>query len=269
MKLADGVDKAAFAAGNDAFWNALVAHDAGTTEPWVGGSPAMPFKQMFAQAYADGWRVVRINVSDANANQVLVFLSRNIEATTQICEVTGGSPAVPAVPESGFKGIRVFSAQSDPTDGYAHLAHTKTADANVAASLAFDNRVAVTDSILFSLPSVTVPVGTTEAQAVYSPTTFYAIPGDTGLTHFVVKLSYTYKGTTVYDVRVPITLPAAGLESGKYYKYIINIKSTANGTNNPDEENTEKDDIDIVDNPIQVTVNVTDYENGHTQIITI
>jgi hypothetical protein len=170
---------------------------------------------------------------------------------------------------TGLPGIRVFSAQTDVTDGYAHLAHTKTADATVAAGLTFDNRVAVIDSIQFSLPGVVVPVGTTEAQAVYSPTTFYAIPGDAGLTHFVVKVSYTYKGTTVYDVRVPITLPAAGLEAGKYYKYIINIKSTANGTNNPDEANNEKDDIDIVDNPIQVTTTITDYENGHTQIITI
>ena len=150
-----------------------------------------------------------------------------------------------------------------------HILHTKTADATVATGLTFDNRVAVTDSIQFSLPGVVVPAGTTEAQAVYSPTTFYAIPGDAGLTHFVVKVSYTYKGTTVYDVRVPLALPAAGLEAGKYYKYIINITSIGNGTNDPDEANNEKDDIDIVNNPIQVTTTITDYENGHTQIIKI
>ena len=171
--------------------------------------------------------------------------------------------------KTGLQGIRVFSAKADATDGYTHLAHTKTSNATVAAGLTFDNRVAVTDSIQFSLPGVVVPVGTTEAQAVYSPTTFYAIPGDAGLTHFVVKVSYIYKGTTVYDVRVPITLPAAGLEAGKYYKYIINITSIANGTNDPDEANNEKDDIDIVNNPIQVTATITDYTNGHTQIITI
>ena len=252
IKLADGVNGQDLIDGNDAFWN--------------NASETLKTDSRIKKCYDDGWRVVKI---DKSFGQWTLWFLSNIPQNISVTTITGGSPAVPAVPESGFKGIRVFSAQSDPTDGYAHLAHTKTADANVAASLAFDNRVAVTDSILFSLPSVTVPVGTTEAQAVYSPTTFYAIPGDTGLTHFVVKLSYTYKGTTVYDVRVPITLPAAGLESGKYYKYIINIKSTANGTNNPDEANTEKDDIDIVDNPIQVTVNVTDYENGHTQIITI
>jgi hypothetical protein len=189
------------------------------------------------------------------------------QSTTDMTVTSVEHEISPAIP--GFKGIRVFSAKADATDGYAHLAHTKTADATVATALTFDNRVAVTDSILFSLPTGVIPVGTTEAQAVYSPTTFYAIPGDEGLTHFVVKLSYTYKGTTVYDVRVPIALPAGGLEAGKYYKYIINITSTANGTNNPDEASSEKDDIDITDNPIQATINVTDYTEGHTQIIKI
>ncbi len=192
------------------------------------------------------------------------FMINPTNVTTTQIGVIPGTPGTPAI-----EGIRVFSAKADATDGYVHLAHTKTADATVAAGLTFDNRVAVTDSILFSLPGTVVPVGTTEAQAVYSPTTFYAIPGDAGLTHFVVKVSYTYKGTTVYDVRVPITLPAAGLEAGKYYKYIINITSTANGTNSVDEANNEKDDIDIVDNPIQVTTTITDYEKGDTQIVTI
>ena len=251
FKLASTVDKAAFAAGNDAFWT----------------NASDELKTVFQKAYDAGWRVVRIQYF--SGNHYCAFLINNTEMEYKVRTETGGSPAVPAVPESGFKGIRVFSAKADVTDGYAHLAHTKTADATVATGLTFDNRVTVTDSILFSLPGAVVPVGTTETQAVYSPTTFYAIPGDAGLTHFVVKVSYTYKGTTVYDVRVPITLPAAGLEAGKYYKYIINIKSTANGTNNPDEANNEKDDIDIVNNPIQVTTTITDYEKGDTQIITI
>ena len=212
----------------------------------------------------DSYRGWFVNVQNVNFNNPTT-------TTTRVHH-----DAVPAVPASGFKGIRVFSAKADATDGYAHLAHTKNADATVATGLTFDNRVTVTGSIQFSLPANTIiPVYTgdnedTAAQkAVYSPTTFYAIPGDAGLTHFVVKLSYTYKGTTVYDVRVPITLPAAGLEAGKYYKYIINITSIANGTNDLDEANNEKNDIDIVDNPIQVTTTITDYENGDSQIITI
>lgn len=267
MKLADGVDKAEFAAGNDVFSTALKAHQ---TDWYGGSSPAQSFWAVFEKAYNEGWRVIRINVSDTNANQVLVFLSSNVEKTTQVCEITGGTPAIPAVPESGFKGIRVFSAKADATNGYAHLAHTKTADATIATGLAFDNRATVTDSIQFSLPANTIiPVGTTESDAVYSPTTFYAIPGDADLTHFVVKLSYTYKGTTVYDVRVPITLPTTGLEAGKYYKYIINITSTANGIDDPNEANNKKDDISITKNPIKVAVDVTDYTEGHTEVIKI
>ena len=216
--------------------------------------------------YNNGWRVVKIDKS--YGGWTLWFLS-NTTKDISVTTITGGTPDTPEIPESGFKGIRVFSAQADVTNGYAHLAHTKTADATVATGLTFDNRVTTTDSIQFSLPGVVVPVGTTEAQAIYSPTTFYAIPGDAGLTHFVVKLSYTYKGTTVYDVRVPITLPASGLEAGKYYKYIINITSTANGTNDPDEANNKKDDISITKSPIKVAVDVTDYTEGDMQIIKI
>ena len=242
----------------------------GTTEDtwkdafWKNASTQI--KDTFRKSYEAGWRVVRIE--NISGNHYDAWLMNNTEMTYKVITTTGGSPAVPAVPESGFKGIRVFSADSTAA-GFVHVAHTKTADATVATALTFDNRVAVTDSILFSLPGVVVPAGTTEAQAVYSPTTFYAIPGDEGLTHFVVKLSYTYKGTTVYDVRVPIALPTGGLEAGKYYKYIINITSTANGTNNQDEANDEKDDIDITNNPIQATINVTDYAEGHTQIVKI
>ena len=191
-------------------------------------------------------------------------------SVTTYTETTTPGTTIPAI-----EGIRVFSAKEDATDGYAHVQHTLTADATVATGLTFDNRVTSSDVIPFSLPTVNVPASTStdktvlEALAVYSPTTFYAIPSDTDLTHFVVKVSYEYKGTKVYDVRVPITLPTNGLEPSKYYKYIINITSTGNGTNDPDEADNEKDDIDIVDNPIKVTVTVDDYTNGDTQIITI
>lgn len=261
MKLADGVDKDAFAAGNDAFATALKAHQT----DWFGGSPAESFWAMFEQAYADGWRVVRINVSDANANQVLVFLSSNIETSTQVCTITPGTPATPGSPEiPGLDGIRVFSADSTAA-GFGHIAHTLNAKAVVTpATFTWEDRVAATDSIQFSLPETTVL-----ASEQWSPTTFYAIPGDTNLNYFVVKFSYKYDGTTVYDVRVPLKLPAGGLVAGKYYHYIINITSTGNGTNDPTEAEGDKDEIDIVDNPIVVTVSTTDYTEGTTTTVTI
>lgn len=263
MKLADGVDKAEFAAGNDVFWNALVAHET----DWFGGSPKISFKQMFAQAYADGWRVVRINVSDANANQVLVFLSSNIETSTQVCTITPGTPEIPAVPGvDPIEGVRLFTA--DSTDVYCkHIPHTLVADANISASgCEYVNRVADSTVVTYTLPATT----TFGSTAVFSPTTFYAIPGDANLNFLVVKLSYTYNGDTVYDVRVPIKLPAGGLQAGKYYKYTINITSTGNGTNDPSEAKNEKDEIVIENNPvIHVIANFNDYSEGADETITI
>ena len=264
MKLADGVDKTAFAAGNDVFWNALVAHEA----DWVGGSPAMSFKQMFAQAYADGWRVVRINVSDANANQVLVFLSSNIEASTQVCTITPGTPATPAVPGTDtIKGIRVFTADyGTGATPYEHVAHTLVADASISPDgLAYSNRVTSDTVVTFTLPD-SIRTNT----VTWSPTTFYSIPGDENLNYIVVKLSYIYNGVASYDVRVPIQLPAGGLVAGKYYEYELHIKSVGNGTNDPAEAEADKDDIEVKTNPvISVDVNVTDYETGASQKITI
>lgn len=248
IAFANGVSSSEFIAGNDAFWTNLTNEE-----------------KAALQNYKDsGCRAIRINrSSDGNYYVWGESYGLFMDTTAKYFTIIYGD-TVPSV-----TGIRVFSAQSDPTDGYAHLAHTTTADATVSTSLVFANRVTSSDVIPFSLPGVTIPVGTTEGDAVYSPTTFYSIPGDSGLTNFVVKISYTYKGTTVYDVRVPITLPSSGLESGKYYKYIINIKSISNGTNDPLEAYDEKNDIDITNSPILVTVDVTDYNNGHTQIITI
>lgn len=274
MKLADGVDKAKFAAGNDAFATALKAHQT----DWVGGSPAESFWAMFEQAYADGWRVVRINVSDANANQVLVFLSSNLAINTQVCETipgNPGSPAVPAVPGTpAIEGIRVFSADSTgvnnlPADTLycVHIPHTAAADATISSTgCVLNNRVTSDNVIQFSLPETTI----LNAAPIWSPTTFYALPGDTNFNFIVVKLSYTYNGITTYDVRVPIKLPDGGLIPGKYYKYDIYITSTGNGTNDPDEARDEKDEILIEDNPV-ISVKLIDagYTQGDERRITI
>ena len=251
LKFADGVDVNEFAAGNDAFWTNLTADE----------------KAKMQNHHDSGCRIIRIEeLPDGNYFAWGETYGTYINYSGRDLKIMNGG----TIGTTTISGIRVFSAQTDATEGYAHLAHTKTAGATVGTSLSYDNRSTGTDVIQYSLPTpTTVPVGTTEADAVYSPTTFYSIPGDAGLTHFVIKISYTYKGTTVYDVRVPLALPAAGLEAGKYYKYIINIKSTSNGTNNPDEARDEKNDIDIIDNPIRVSVNITDYAEGHTVIVTI
>ena len=247
IKLADGVNGQDLIDGNDAFWN--------------NASETLKTDGRIKKCYDDGWRVIKI---DKSFGQWTLWFLSNIPQDISVTTITGGSPAVPATPATGLPGIRVFSADSTAA-GFVHVAHTLNAKAVVTpATFAWENRVSATDSIQFSLPATTVL-----ASEQWSPTTFYAIPGDTDLNFFVVKFSYKYDGTTVYDVRVPLKLPAGGLVAGKYYHYIINITSTGNGTNDPTEAEGDKDEIDIVDNPIVVTVSTTDYTEGTTTTVTI
>ncbi len=181
-----------------------------------------------------------------------------------IIEKVPGTPAVPGKP--ALEGVRVFSADSTgvnnvPTDTLycVHIPHTVTADATIDANgCVLSNRVTTDDVIQFSLPATT----TLSETPVWSPTTFYALTGDTNFNFIVVKLSYIYNGITTYDVRVPIHLPDGGLQPGKYYKYELYITSTSNGTNDPDEARDEKDEIIIEDNPV---IQVRLVESGYTQ----
>ena len=254
LKFADGVDGAEFIAGNDAFWTNLTD----------GEKAAL-------QKYKDsGCRVIRIEeLPDGNyfawgESYALASWVSPTSTARDFKVINGGTIGTAAVP--AINGVRVFSANVDNAH-YVHLPHTMVADASISdAGVAFSNRTTSSDVITYSLPSSEY----LSSAPVFSPTTFYAIPGDENLTYFVVKLSYIYNGLTVYDVRVPIQLPANGLEAGKYYKYIINITSTANGTNNPKEAADDKNEIDAVVNPV-ISVNFVeiDYVEGETKTINI
>jgi len=188
----------------------------------------------------------------------------NIPSVEYTINVTPAQPAQPGRPT--LEGVRVFSADSTgvnnvPTDTLycVHIPHTVTADATIDANgCVLSNRVTTDDVIQFSLPATT----TLSETPVWSPTTFYALPGDTNFNFIVVKLSYIYNGITTYDVRVPIHLPDGGLQPGKYYKYELYITSTSNGTNDPNEASDEKDEIIIEDNPV---IQVRLVESGYTQ----
>lgn len=227
MKLASGVNAADFAAGNDAFMNALTAHEA----DWVGGSPAATFKSTFEQAYAEGWRVIRINVSDANANQVLVFLSNNQNITTQVCEVTGGTPEVPYKPASGKKGIVILPATSENQTGTDAVLSTFPTEVTANVSLngvtyTVDN---TTNEMIFTVPG-------TINNSVYSPTNWYTFP----ITHannfgFTIKFSYTFNGVTKYDARVFIPKTKCNWQPGKWYDYVIKVNSDKYGKSDPND----------------------------------
>lgn len=222
------------------------------TSGTTGGKPAV-FSDgyIILDAYVNGsaYTVVALNYGESNS--VPQYTIVDIPATQ-------GTP--------GLEGIRVFSAKV-VNESYVHEGHTSTANANVSYSgLMWSNIVNVTDMIQFSLP-VNATLSNVEN---YSPSTFYAIPANPNITHFVVKLSYDYNGVKVYDVRVPIQLPTGGLLPGKYYKYIINITSIGNGGTDPNQADTDKDDIDVVADPvITISASFTDYTLGEEKTITI
>ena len=229
----------------------------------TGGKPAVfDNNYVILDAYVNGtaYTITALNWGESNS------------VPQYTIDVTPGSPAVPGRP--ALEGIRVFSADSlglnnVPTDTLfcVHIPHTMTADATISSEgCELSNRLTSDDVIQFSLPETT----TLSARAVWSPTTFYALPGDTDFNYIVVKLSYTYKGVTAYDVRVPIHLPDGGLQPGKYYKYELYITSTGNGTNDPNEASDEKDEIIIEDNPIiQVKLIDSGYTQGDERTFTI
>ena len=223
----------------------------------------------------DAWDYILINLwKNDNGSYTAQTFNWSYSDAKPVYE-TVDIPETPAVPGiQALEGVRVFSADSTgvnnvPTDTLycIHIPHTITADATIDANgCVLSNRVTIDDVIQFSLPATT----TLSETPVWSPTTFYALPGDTNFNFIVVKLSYIYNGITTYDVRVPIHLPDGGLVPGKYYKYEIYITSIGNGTNDPDEARDEKDEILIEDNPvISVRLIDTGYTQGDEKTITI
>ena len=224
-----------------------------------GGTPAVLSDYVYIDAFVNGsaYTVVGFNFGNSNASPNYTI---------------DHIPAQPGV--KGIDGVRVFSADSIgennlPADtAYCvHIPHTMIADAYIdSTGCKLDNRVTSDSVIQFSLPATT----TLNATPVWSATTFYGLPGDANFNFIVVKISYTYNGVTSYDVRVPIKLPAGGLQAGKYYKYEIKIGSTYNGTNDPNEARNEKDEILIEGlHPIVVNLGVEDYTQGANQQIKI
>ena len=263
MKLASGVNATDFANGNDAFWTALCAHET----DWYGGSPAVSFKSVFQKAYDEGWRVIRINESDANSNQVLVFLANNSNTTTQVCEITGGTPdipAVPATPESGKQGIIVLPATSVLGDGTDAVLSTYPSEATIDITLSGLSWTSTATNNTFTF---TKPSGNVYTTEVESPTTWFTFPKAANTVEnlgYTVKFSYVYKGVNVYDARVYIPMDKCIWESGKYYTYVINIKGRGNGHDNPNNEDgddpviTGSDKYEIVVNPAVIN----GYEEG-------
>jgi len=280
MKLADGVDKAEFAAGNDVFSTALKAHQS----DWKGGSDNGSFWAIFEQAYADGWRVIRINtnvaynkfptnmtVESTNPNQVYVWLASNVEKSTQVCTITPATPYQPAVP--GINGIRVFSVSKDADNKNIRAPHTTEASAVLTNTCVLTQTANSGDgedsNITFVKPSETVAKVTNfdnideNTTVTWSPTVWYALPVVNPDNGYVVKFSYKYNNESYYDARVHIPAPDSNFNQGMYYRYVICIGNKTNGTTNPGEAATDKDEVDTDNLTIRFTVQVLSYHNGN------
>lgn len=258
LKFADGVDATEFIAGNDAFWANLT-----DTE-----------KTALKNHHDSGCRIIRIErLDDGKYFAWGESYGLIVDSTTRDFKVidggTIGHAALPAI-----EGVRVFSADSlgvnnIPADTLycVHIPHTIVADATIDANGCSLSYRTTTDKVIqYSLPATT----TLGETAIWSPTTFYALPGDTNLRYIVVKLSFVYNGEAVYDVRVPIKFPDAGLEAGKYYRYELYITSKGNGTDDPNEARDEKDEIVIENNPvINVRLVEVGYAKGDSKKLTI
>ena len=258
LKFADGVNVDEFAAGNDAFWVNLTDEE----------------KSRLQNHHDSGCRIIRIEkLPDGNYFAWGESYGTYINYSGRDLKIMDGG-TIGTAPIPAIEGVRMFSADSlgvnnVPIDTLycVHIPHTETADATIDANgTVLSNRVTTDNVIQYSLPETT----TLSETPLWSPSTFYALPGDTDFNFIVVKLSYIYNGTYTYDVRVPIHLPDGGLQAGKYYKYELYITSLGNGTADPDEARDEKDEIIIEDNPIiQVRLVETGYTQGDERRFTI
>ena len=261
FKLASTTDKAAFAAGNDAFW--INASD--------------QLKSTFQAAYDAGWRVVRIQ--HYSGSHYCAFLINNTEMTYKVIITTGGTPYQPAVP--GINGIRVFSVSEDATTGKnIRTAHTTEASAVLGNNACVLTQTAnsgdgADSNITFVKPTgaiaqvadfTTVDENTT---VTWSPTVWYALPVANPDNGYVVKFSYTYNGVSYYDARVHIPATDSSFEQGKYYRYVICIGNKTNGSTDPGEAGTDKDEVDTDNLPIRFTVIVTTYNKGEFKSYTL
>lgn len=183
--------------------------------------------------------------------------------------ITGGTPGYPEI--IGYPGIRVFSVSTE--DGKnVRTAHTTEAEAVITDACVLikteDSGDGADSNLTFAKPTTTVTQvanvsSVNENTAVtWSPTTWYALPVDNPDNGYVVKFSYTYNGVSYYDARVSIPAADSNFEQGCYYKYIIFIGDSTNGTTNVDEANDSKDDVDTDDKVISFNVIVSAYQKG-------
>lgn len=173
----------------------------------------------------------------------------------------------------GLEGIRVFSVD-DSGSPIVHKVHTNSANAHIsiAGVLSYDNISASSDVINFNIPTGVVAqkadTNISWAEATASPSIRYALPLEN--TGYVVKFSYTYNGVNYYDARVLIPTASADFLQSKDYTYVIYITANTNGTTDPNQAITDKDEVDTSDKAIVFSqITFGDYTSGGHYVYTV
>ena len=234
---------------------------------WANASDDL--KGTFRPSYAAGWRVIRIE--HIAGTQYDAWLLNNTEMTYKVITTTPGTSYQPAVP--GISGIRVFSVSKDNKNKNIRTAHTTEASAVLGSNAcvltqAVNSGDGADSNITFAKPVTAVSkvadfdAVTESTKITWSPTVWYALPVSNPDNGYVVKFSYTYNGVSYYDARVHIPAPDSDFEQGRYYRYVICIGNKSNGSTDPGEADTDKDEVDTDDLPIRFTVQVQTYTDG-------
>lgn len=171
---------------------------------------------------------------------------------------------------NSLTGIRVFSVDSD-ANGLVKTEHTTEALVSIENTCTLTSTASSGDVLEFAIPSSNVAQFATKDDVVvndvtFSPSVYYTLPVNNPASGYVVKFSYTYDGTNYYDARVNIPAVDSNFEPGCYYKYVIYITDKTNGSTDPKDAITGKDDVDTTEKSISFVVTVVKYNKGVEEV---
>lgn len=144
-----------------------------------------------------------------------------------------------------FGGVYAVPAIKSATDQYTLGSYYKTSGANIVFNDAGVGTVSQTNAVAHDLTQTTEAlqfaapienaIGTTNATASASPTTYYAIPKDATTGGFTFHVSYELTSTTgeritVHNATVHVPADMCAWQANKHYTYIFKITKNSNGT---------------------------------------
>lgn len=144
-----------------------------------------------------------------------------------------------------FGGVYAVPAIKSSTDQYSLGSYYKTSGANIVFDADGNGTVSQTNAVAHDLSQTTealqfaAPVenaiGTTNAEASASPTTYYAIPKEASTGGFTFHVSYELTSTTgeritVHNATVWVPANMCAWQANKHYTYVFKITKNTNGT---------------------------------------